>query len=400
MQSVRGDGPAGSNAVRVGQPVQHVPQHVKKLVERAKMAGLAPAKNLNGGRWEDYRQRCILSSALPAGKQVHGGLGQKRTLIGPKAGEVGVSGALLQKRRDIEAATFAGRTFSAGSIVAASIAPPSFTPSRLLSAHNEVITASEPASEPEFAAAVDDVAPTPSESAVGAVAPAPWEPVYEAKAAAAVGVAGPAGSVDTAAHASSKLDREAQTTGAGSKKDPAKRVTPVRPKSRRQKVCGAFLTHKDLLELVKGVNSELSRKMQAKNLKQMTVAQLDKFLDVHEKAEKPNELVAVSPVRDGQLPVLQGVGPDAQRPFSAIRADETLRMRQEVHEHRILSLQKRAASMAEHSQTLHLQKIRDLLRLKKDFEGLGSTEMVNLIDFQLKELHRGLPQVRLTPSQL
>ena len=134
--------------------MQHVPQHVKKLVERAKMAGLAPAKNLNGGRWEDYRQRCILSSALPAGKQVHGGLGQKRTLIGPKAGEVGVSGALLQKRRDIEAATFAGRTFSAGSIVAASIAPPSFTPSRLLSAHNEVITASEPASEPEFAAAL------------------------------------------------------------------------------------------------------------------------------------------------------------------------------------------------------------------------------------------------------
>jgi hypothetical protein len=196
------------------------------------------------------------------------------------------------------------------------------------------------------------------------------------------------------------LDDEAQTTGAGSKADCAKRVIPVRPRSRRQTDCGAFLTHKDLLALVKVVNSQLSRKMKAKNLKQMTVAQLDKFLDAHEKAEEPDDLVAVSPVGHGQPPVLQGVGPDAQRPFSEIRADEALRMRQEVHKHRILSLQKRAASIAEHSQTVHLQKIRDLLRLKKDFEGLGSTEMVDLVNVQLKELHRGLPQVGLPSAQL
>ena len=388
MQSGRCEALTSFNPNRLGRPVQHVPQHVKKLLERAKMAGLAPAKNLNGCRWEDYRQKFSLPTALPGGKPVHGGSGQKRNRHVPQAGEMGVSGALLQKRRDIGAPTVTGRVFFAGSIVAASIAPPSLFPSGLLSVYNAASSPSEPVSEPGAAAAV------------GAAAPAPSESVYETEAAASAGVAIPAESAETAVHASSKLDNEAQTTGAGSMADCAKRVIPARPRSRRQKDCGAFLTHKDLLALVKVVNSELSRKMQAKNLKQMTVAQLDKFLDAHEKAEEPDDFVAVSPVGDGQPPVLQGVGPDAQRPFSAIRADETLRMRQEVHEHRILSLQKIAASMAEHSQTLHLQKIRDLLRLKKDFEGLGSTEMVNLIDFQLKELHRGLPQVRLTSSQL
>jgi hypothetical protein len=387
MQLGRCEAPTSSIPIRLGQPVQHVPQHVTKIAERAKMASLAPARNLKDGRWEEYRQRFFLPSALPAGKHVHGGLGQKRNWNVPKAGEMGVSGALLQKKREVEAATVTGRDFRAGSIVAASIAPPPFSPSRLLSAYNAVSTPSEPVSEPQTAAAD------------GVAAPAPSESVYEAQAAAADDIAAPAEPSATAVHATSKLAHKAQTIVSGSAADPAKRVAPVRPKSRRQKDCGAFLTHKDLLALVKDINSNLSRKMQAKNLKQMTVAQLDEFLDAHKKVDKPDGLAVVSPVGDGQPRLFQGVGRDAQRPFSEIRADEALWMRREVHKHRILSLQQKAASMAEHSQTLHLQKIRDLLRLKKDFEGLKSTEMVDRIDFQLEELHKGLPQVGFPPAQ-
>jgi len=154
------------------------------------------------------------------------------------------------------------------------------------------------------------------------------------------------------------------------------------------------------LGLVKVVNSDLERKFQAKNLKQMTVAQLDKFLDAHEKGNTPNGLTAVASVVDGQARMSQGVARDPQHASSRINACEALRMRQEVHKHRILSLQQKAARMAEHSTTLLLLKIRDLLRLKKDFEGLGSTEMVGRMESQLEELHRGLPQVGLPAAKL
>jgi hypothetical protein len=138
---------------------------------------------------------------------------------------------------------------------------------------------------------------------------------------------------------------------------PSKGVAQVRPKSRRQKDGGACLSHKDLLGLVKVVNSELERKFQAKNLKQMTVAQLDKFLDAHEKGNTPNGLTAVASVVDGQARMSQGVARDPQHASSGINACEALRTRQEVHKHRILSLQQKAARMAEHSTTLLLLKI-------------------------------------------
>jgi len=44
----------GSNTGGVGLPVQQVPKHVKRMVERAKTAGLKPARSLGGGRWEGY----------------------------------------------------------------------------------------------------------------------------------------------------------------------------------------------------------------------------------------------------------------------------------------------------------------------------------------------------------
>ena len=409
----------GSNTGGVGLPVQQVPKHVKRMVERAKTAGLKPARSLGGGRWEGYRQKLCLPPASRT-EQHSSAQGQKKKLGVHKAGELGVSGALVQEKRAIERISIHGRGFRANCVVAASIPPPSFSPS-MLSGGQKAVRAPSGAFESEVAAAYEVVATAESDApAVHAASEMIFEAqaadspsrflvgpeadhatsVLETQVAAAHEVVAPAECDAPAAHATSNLSSEARTAAACEMVAPSKGVAQVRPKSRRQKDGGAFLSHKDLLGLVKVVNSDLERKFQAKNLKQMTVAQLDKFLDAHEKGNTPNGLTAVASVVDGQARMSQGVARDPQHASSGINACEALRMRQEVHKHRILSLQQKAARMAEHSTTLQLLKIRDLLRLKKDFEGLGSTEMVGRIESQLEELHRGLPQVGLPAAKL
>jgi hypothetical protein len=411
----------GSNTGGVGLPVQQVPKHVKRMVERAKTAGLKPARSLGGGRWEGYRQKLCLPPASRT-EQHSSAQGQKKKLGVHKAGELGVSfsGALVQEKRAIERISLHGRGFRANSVVAASIPSPSFSPS-MLSGGQKAVRAPSGAFESEVAAAYEVVATAESDApAVHAASEMFFEAqaadspsrllvgqeaihatsVLETQVAAAHEVVAPAECDASAAHATSSLSSEARTAAACEMVASSKGVAQVRPKSRRQKDGGAFLSHKDVLDLVKVVNIELERKFQAKNLKQMIVAQLDKFLDAHEKGNTPNGLTAVASVVDGQARMSQGVARDPQHASSGISACEALRMRQEVHKHRILSLQQKAARMAEHSTTLLLLKIRDLLRLKKYFEGLGSTEMVGWMESQLEELHRGLPQVGLPAAKL
>jgi hypothetical protein len=131
---------------RVGLPVQQVPQHVKKLAERAKMAGLALANSTNGGRWEVYRQTFCPPSAQPAGNHIHCGLG-KKSLSVLQAGRLCVSGDLVENKRDIGPCAVLGKVFRPGSIPATSIAPGSFSSSRPLESHDAVYASSEPVSD-------------------------------------------------------------------------------------------------------------------------------------------------------------------------------------------------------------------------------------------------------------
>ena len=239
----------GSNTGRVGLPVQQVPKHVNRMVERAKTAGLKSARSLSGGRWEGYRQKCCLPPASRT-EQHSSAPGQKKKLGVHKAGELGVSGALVQEKRAIERISLHGRGFRANSVVAASIPPPSFSPS-MLSGGQKAVRAPSGAFESEVAAAYEVVATAESDAhAVHAASEMIFEAqaadspsrllvgqeaihatsVLETQVAAAHEVVAPAECDASAAHATSSLSSEARTAAACEMVAPSKGVAQVRPK--------------------------------------------------------------------------------------------------------------------------------------------------------------------------